>query len=125
MNIRLAASISGVLLAAGSTWTWAHHNTTAKYDSAHPIALEGKVVEFRMINPHSRIDIEVTDEQGNVVMWLVEAGSSSTMYRRGWRTDDLKPGDPVSFSGWPAYDGSREMSLMRLEAPNGKVLQYR
>lgn len=125
MTNRFAASILGIALAAESSGTWAHHNTTAKYDAEHPITLTGKVIQFRMINPHSQIDIEVRDEQGNAVEWLIEAGASSVMYRRGWRTDDLQPGDIVTVTGRPAYDGSHEMSMNRLEAPNGKVLDYR
>jgi len=125
MKNRLLVSISGLLLAAVSAGTWAHHNTTAKYDAEHPITLTGKVVQFRMINPHSEIDVEVTDEQGNTVTWFVEAGASSVLYRRGWRTDDLKPGDTVTIVGRPAYDGSHEMSMNKLEIASGKVLEYR
>lgn len=125
MKSRFAASILGALLAVGSPWAWAHHNTTARYDAEHPITLTGTIVQFRMINPHSQLDLEVTDEQGNKVTWLVEAGASSVMYRRGWRTDDLKPGDVVTVVGRPAYDGSPEMSMNSLEAANGKVLEYR
>jgi DNA/RNA endonuclease YhcR with UshA esterase domain len=125
MTSRLAAPILGVLLAAGSSWTWAHHNTTAKYDAENPITITGTVVQFRMINPHSEIDLEVTDDQGKKVTWFVEAGASSVMYRRGWRTDDLKPGDVVTVIGRPAYDGSPDMSMNRLETADGKVLEYR
>ena len=125
MTNRVAASIAGILLAAGSSGVWGHHNTTAKYDAEHPITLTGKVIEFRMINPHSQIELEVTDEQGNAVEWLVEAGASSVMYRRGWRTDDLKPGDTITVVGRPAYDGTPEMSMNKLEGPTGKVLEYR
>lgn len=125
MAHRFAALIFGSLFATGMSSTHAHHNTVSQYDADHPVTVQGKVLEFVMINPHSRIDIAVEDEQGNVVTWLVEAGASSVMYRRGWRVDDLMPGVVVTVTGWPAVDGSREMSLMRLEAANGKVLEYR
>ncbi len=125
MKSRLSITMLGLLLVAVSGATWAHHNTTAKYDAEHPITLTGKVVQFRMINPHSEIDLEVTDEQGNAVTWYVEAGASSVLYRRGWRTDDLKPGDTVTIVGRPAYDGSHEISMNKLEIASGKVLEYR
>ena len=125
MKNRFAVSILGMLLATGSNWTWAHHNTTAKYDAEHPITITGKIVQFRMVNPHSQLDVEVTDENGNMETWFVEAGASSVMYRRGWRTDDLKPGDTVTVVGRPAYDGSMEMSMNSLETADGKVLEYR
>ena len=120
---RFAAWIVGVLLVAGSSLTWAHHNTSARYDEANPIILKGTVVRFRMINPHSQLEFEVKDEQGNVATWTVEAGPPSNMYRRGWRTGDLKPGDSVTVTGEPAFDGSKTMGLVKLEGPNGKVLE--
>ncbi len=120
---RFAALILGVLLVAGSSWTWAHHSASATYDAANPITLKGTVVRFRMINPHSQVEFEVEDEQGNVVMWTVGSGPPSAMYRRGWRTEDLKPGDPVTVTGQPAFDGSAAMRLVKLEGPNGKVLE--
>ena len=120
---RFAVSISGVLLVVGSSWTWAHHNTSARYDATNAITLTGTVVRFRMINPHSQVDFEVKDEQGTVVLWTAEAGPPSSMYRRGWRTEDLKPGDPVTVTGQPAFDGSATMRLVKLEGPGGKVLE--
>ena len=124
MNNRpFAALILGVLLAAGSSWARAHHNTSARYDAANPITLTGTVVRFRMINPHSQVEFEVKDERSNVVTWTAEAGPPSNMYRRGWRTEDLKRGDPVVATGQPAFDGSAAMRLVKLQGPNGKVLE--
>lgn len=120
---RFAAWALGALLVAASSWTRAHHNTSAKYDAANLITLQGMVVEFRMINPHSQIEFEVKDEQGNAVTWTAEAGPPSQMYRRGWRTEDLKPGEPVTVTGQPAFDGSASMRLVTLEGPNGKLLE--
>ena len=125
MKFTATASILGVLIAAAGNGTWAHHNTRAQYDPDNPVTVQGKVVEFVMINPHSHLEVAVEDEQGNVEIWLVEAGPASTMYRRGWRTDDLAPGVSITATGWPAVDGSPEMSLMRLESESGKVLEYR
>jgi hypothetical protein len=125
MKNTVAASILGLLIAAACNGTWAHHNTRAQYDPDNPVTVQGKVVEFVMINPHSRIEVAVEDDQGHVENWLVEAGAASVMYRRGWRTDDLRPGVTVTATGWPAVDGSPEMSLIRLESEGGKVLEYR
>jgi hypothetical protein len=111
------------MVLAASSLTLAHHNTRARYDEAHPITLTGTVIRFQMINPHAKIEFEVKDEQGNAVKWTVEAGPASGMYRRGWRVDDLKPGDEVTVTGEPAFDGSKTMGLVKLVGPGGKVLE--
>ena len=118
-----AARIAGVILLAAAGSLFAHHNTSARYDEAHPITLTGTVIRFRMISPHSQLEFEVKDENGNAVKWTVEAGPPSGMYRRGWRTDDLQPGDRVTVTGEPAYDGSKTMGLVKLVGPGGKVLE--
>jgi hypothetical protein len=120
---RFAAFIVGILLVAGSSWTWAHHNTSARYDEANPITLQGTIVRFRMINPHMQVEFEVKDAQGNVDKWTAEAGPPSNMYRKGWRVDGLKPGDPVTVTGEPAFDGSKSMGLIKLVTRDGRELE--
>lgn len=100
-----------------------HHNTAARYDAEHPVSITGTVVQFRMISPHTRILVEVNGETAEPVIWDFETSSASTLYRRGWRTDDLKPGDRVTVTGNPAVDGSTSMELVRIVAPGGKVLE--
>lgn len=101
----------------------AHHNTLARYDRDHPVTLNGTVTEFRMINPHSRIVFEVKQPDGTVVKWEAEGGSPSSAYRRGWRTDDFTPGDPVTVTGAPAIDGSKSMEILKLVTGSGKELE--
>ena len=101
----------------------AHHNSAAMYDQKNPVTLQGKVVEFRMINPHSRLVFEVKQADGSVAKWEAEGGSPSAAYRRGWRVDDLKPGDSFTIIGSPAVDGSRKMEIEKLITTSGKELE--
>ena len=87
------------------------------------MTITGTVVQFRMVNPHARILVEVKGETGEAVIWDSETSSPSALYRRGWRTDDLKPGDRVTVTGKPAVDGSKSMELIKVVAPGGKVLE--
>jgi hypothetical protein len=123
---RLFAAVTAAFLVAVSTpmavTTFAHHNTAAKYDAKNPKTISGKVKSFKMINPHARIELEVKGENGQTEVWDVESGSPSGLYRRGWRTDDLKPGDSVTATGAPAVDGEKSMELIKLVTPSGKQL---
>jgi len=122
-NHLFAGLAVGLLLLAVSGPMFGHHNTAAKYDKEHPVTVSGVVKEFRMINPHARIEIEVKEQNGNVVLWDAESGSPSGLYRRGWRTDDLKPGERVTATGAPAVDGSKTMELIKLVTSGGKELR--
>ena len=123
MRTRRFAVCMAAVVVAGLSLALAHHNTRARYDQANPITLTGTVIRFQMINPHAKLEFEVKDEQGNAVKWTVEAGPASGMYRRGWRIDDLKPGDQVTVTGEPAFDGSKTMGLVKLVGPAGKALE--
>jgi hypothetical protein len=50
----------------------AHHAFTATYDGKQEISVQGVVTEFRFVNPHAMMSIDVTDAAGKVVTWTVE-----------------------------------------------------
>jgi Family of unknown function (DUF6152) len=113
-----AALAVALALTLGSTVAYAHHNISALYDRNNTITVTGTVTEFALINPHTRIEFEVTDANGNVEKWTAWSGPPSGMYRRGWRKDSLKPGDKITITGATARDGSKQMSIMRLDPPD-------
>ena len=80
----------------------AHHSFAAEFDDKQPVKLEGTVVKFEFMNPHSWIRLDVKDANGAVVRWSVETGSTNALFRRGWRKDSLRPGDPVQIEAFRA-----------------------
>ncbi len=112
-----------VVLLAVAGPVFGHHSTAARYDDARSVTVTGTIVQFRMISPHSRILVEVQGETGEAVIWDSETSSGPTLYRRGWRTDDLTPGDRVTITGRPAVDGSPSMQLIKIVTLGGKVLE--
>ncbi len=109
----------GLLLFAAPLFA---HHSAAMYDSEHPVTLTGTVTALKLINPHSLIRFEVKDENGNVVKWIAGMGPPQRMYRAGWRTDTLKPGDQITITGAPDKDGSKVMSVIKVVGPTGQVL---
>ena len=83
----------------------AHHSTTA-YDHTKTITLSGTVREFQWTNPHSWIQLLVTDPAGHTVEWSIETGAPNLNVRHGWKRDDLKFGDKVSMVIYPIKDGT-------------------
>jgi hypothetical protein len=81
------------------------HHSTAIYDSENPIELSGTVVEWRFTNPHCIIMLEVTDESGSSVMWSLEGGNTSGLFRRGWTPMTLQPGDKITVRVRPLRSG--------------------
>ena len=103
----------------------AHHGAAA-YDRTITLTLKATVTEFHFKNPHIIITFDAPDDQGKVVHWAAEGGSSTGLARRGWTYKTLKPGDQVTVVGNPAkgMEGkdSRVMALTRVILPNGEVV---
>ena len=98
----LSVVFCGVLFTAAPLF--AHHNGNAKYDSAKPITLKGKVTKVEWMNPHVYFYIDAADKGGKVDNWAVEGATPNQLYRRGWRRDSLHIGDTVTVEGYMARD---------------------
>jgi hypothetical protein len=99
-----------------------HHSPALLYDLAKTISIEGAVTDYRFINPHVRMYIDVTDAAGKTQSWLAEGGTGAILRRRGWDGSEVKPGDVVRIVGNPSRDGSALIHWLVIELPNGKKL---
>jgi len=90
--------VSSSLLLA-STPLFAHHSIAAEFDADNPIRLVGTVKEVVWMNPHISVFVDVPQENGAVLTYEVQGGAPNSMYRRGARKDDLKPGDAIVVEG--------------------------
>ena len=117
---KLAAALVVALgLAALPRPAFAHHSL-ANYDRQHEITLTGTVVEFQLKNPHSEIVLEVTEPDGTVTRWTAGTSSPMRLYRMGWKTTTLKPGDKITVTGGRHRGEKRELWLNKLVGPNGE-----
>ena len=127
--IRRVVSVSflttGLLLfALGAA---AHHGGAA-YDPSKTTTVEGTVAEFRFINPHVLIYIDVTNENGNIVQWSGELTSPNRLARmeRGstlsWSKDILQVGDRITLGGNPARSGAPSLRLQTVIDADGVTL---
>ena len=113
----------GFLSMSGSAF--AHHGAAA-YDRTVTLTLKATVTDFTFRNPHILISFDAPDEQGKMVHWVAEGGSSSGLARRGWTRKTLNVGDQMTLVGNPAkgMEGKdmRVMALTRVILANGQVV---
>ena len=88
----------------------AHHGDT-NYDLTTPFSITGTIVEFRFINPHMQITLDVTDAEGRVTKWAGQGTSPNMLVYRGWSRTVLKPGDKVTLNGNRSKNGSPAMKF--------------
>jgi hypothetical protein len=117
-----AGVIGAILMASVGGAAYAHHSFGAEFDSSKPVKLEGKVIKFEWVNPHSWIHIDITDAQGKHTIWRVEGGAPSALLRRGWNRNSLPPGTSIIVQAFRARDGDTRASAAEISFPDGHQL---
>ncbi len=100
------------------------HHSFAMFDRDHERRVEGVVRAFQWTNPHSWIQLLVTDDKGQAVEWSLEGGSPNILGRNGWKRTSLVPGDKVWVLIYPLKDGGPGGSFLEVHKPDGEVLDY-
>ncbi|MEO8260780.1 MAG: DUF6152 family protein [Acidobacteriota bacterium] len=77
----------------------AHHAVSAEFDSSKPITIKGTIKRIEWTNPHIYTNVEVKEPDGMLVVYRVEGAAPNTLFRQGWRKEDLKIGEAVTVSG--------------------------
>ena len=109
------AAVAGL---AGGSAAYAHHSFAAEFDRDKPIKLQGEVVKFEWVNPHSWIHIKTPDGK----VWRVEGGAPSALLRRGWNRNSLPAGTKIIVQAFQARDGDTRASAAEISFPDGRQL---
>ena len=122
MTVRYALVLAMLLPLASTTAALAHHAFSPVYDGTKTVTIKGIVTEFKLVNPHTTMTLDVTDEAGKHEMWTVEMAGLLSLSRQGWTKDTVSVGDELIVTGNPTHTGSPRIAFRRLVLPNGKEL---
>jgi hypothetical protein len=115
---------TGVGLLSLSMPSYSHHGTAIVYDLSQSITISGTVADFRFVNPHTLIYLDVRGEDGKVVSWLGGLSAHGSLNRReGWTIETLKSGDEISVTGAPARGGAPSVWVQQVILNGEPLLQ--
>ena len=102
----------------------AHHAFATEFDVESPVSFEGTVTKVELINPHSWIHVEVIDDDGEAVVWMIEGGSPNALVRRGITKASIPIGSELTVRGYQARDGSHRAVGRELRFADGRELFF-
>ena len=112
--------VGSLLLTARSATP--HHSFSAVYDDKRTIEVTGVVTQFRFVNPHALLSMDVTDSAGKVVKWTVEFAGRLNLSEVGWTAESIKSGERVTITGNPAHTIPSRIAFRKLVRADGTVL---
>ncbi len=113
--VSFAIAIAAVAPAA------AHHSIAGVYDSARSTTIEGRVVEFRFVNPHPMLFIEVDTPAGKQ-SWQLEMDNRFELVAIGMVEATFVPGDRVVATGSLGRTEPQRLYLRKLDRPADGLL---
>jgi len=78
----------------------AHHGL-ANFNLNVDITVRGTITNLAMVNPHSWVYIDATNEDGTVSNWKCELRGGTVLRRSGWSEDLFETGSTVNITGSP------------------------
>src|SRR5215468_3224651 len=125
MRLKLVAAVAALALLA-TVPLFAHHSFQAEYDQSKSLTLEGKMINFEWVNPHSWVHVEVTNPDGSKTVWRGETPPVNVLYRNGWTkpmTEEMvMKGEIVTLRGPAAKDGSNHIFSQGLTREDGVTI---
>jgi len=119
MKVKLLVILVGGLLLAPVT-VLAHHSFAAEFDIEKPVALQGVLTKMEWVNPHGWLYIDVTEADGTVVNWAIEAGGPNALLRRGLRQTDFPIGLEILVEGYAAKSGAPKANGQTVTLTDGR-----
>ena len=123
MRLSTLVTLSAASALFGTT-AHAHHAFATEFNVDRPLELRGTVTKVELINPHSWIHIEVVDENGDAIAWMVEGGSPNALVRRGITKNSIPIGSELVVTGYRARDGSNRAVGRTIAFADGRELFF-
>jgi hypothetical protein len=100
----------------------AHHSFATSFDVNKPVTLTGVITKVDWTNPHIYFYVDVKDNGGKTVNWVVQIAGPQSLLRRGWTRNTLHIRDHITFTGFRARGDAYVAVAREVVLPDGRKL---
>ena len=115
MNLQILLLVS--LIAIVLPLAHGHHSIAGAYDSSSSFKIEGVVAEFRFVNPHPFLIVDVKTATGSLEKWKLEMDNRRELSGIGMSENTFKPGEQIVVVGQLAREQPQGLYIRRLDRP--------
>ena len=101
------------------------HHSAEMFNRDEIVTLTGTVKEFRYINPHSWLIVDIDNDDGTITTWGFEGEGPQDMMHGGVQKGDLPPGAKITITGNPMRDGRPAAMWQTIIKEDGTLLNWR
>jgi hypothetical protein len=112
---RRTLSVAIALACAGMA-AQAHHSISGVYDTSRQVTIEGAVTEFRFVNPHPFLMMDVT-VAAQTQSWRLEVDNRWELVAIGVTAETWKSGDSIVVTGFPGRTQPHSLYVRSLDRP--------
>ena len=122
MKDRFLLFAAVVALLMFSVSVFAHHSD-AEWNKTPVITIEGTVTEWKFVNPHSEIHLDVKNDKGAIDQWIIYCCTPNDASRAGMGSKSFAQGEKLTIVGHPSIYGRKTMQHEKIMRANGDVVR--
>jgi hypothetical protein len=117
------ASLSLLVLLCLAVPAFAHHSVMAEFDEKNPSTLKGRITKLQWTNPHVYIHLDVKDQSGTTLDYMIETYSPVTLERAGVMKDMFREGQDVQVDAFPSKGATKTFVYLKsIRFSNGRQI---
>src|SRR5262249_42958135 len=101
---------------------YSHHSFSAVYDGSKQTTIAGVVTQFRFVNPHAMMYLDVKDDSGKALKWIGGFDGRLNPSNFGWTENSIKAGEHVNVTGNPSHSEPNRIFFLKLLHADGTEL---
>ena len=125
MRTKLAVGLAAMslVLVGAAVPLRAHHAFSAEFDANKPVTFKGTISKMEWTNPHVYIDLDSTNDQGELKHYTIECANPGILDRVGWKFNMIRTGDKITTIIAPLRTGEPGGLLKQVTLPDGRKFE--